>query len=99
MLRERDPAGTRLSDASVIEIHKAHRDGTPWDTIAKQHNTNRKTVARIVNGDRWQRLHPMSAPWLYDDETQETYTLEQIREAARVGYTAFIEALRAANLK
>lgn len=94
MLRERDPASTRLTDADVVEIHKAHIAGKSWDEIAHRFQTNRKVVSRIVNADRWARLHPNKAPWLYEDEVDErTYTEAEIAAAARVGHRAFIDAL------
>jgi hypothetical protein len=72
--RERDPGSTRLTPVDVVAIHKAHRAGEAWGSIAKRFNTRWKNVSRIVNGDRWADLHPSRRPDLYVDKADTELT-------------------------
>jgi hypothetical protein len=61
-----DPEGQRLTPQDVIAINRAQLAGVGWNEIARQFNTSRKNVSRIVRGQRWNSLHPNVAPHLYE---------------------------------
>lgn len=61
-----DPESNRMVPEDVLDIHRAHLAGVGWDEIARQHGTNRRQVARIVQGRRWGHLHPAAHPELYE---------------------------------
>lgn len=71
LTRAVDPGSDRLTREQVVEIHKAHRRGTPWKQIAEDHGTTWKNVSRIIQGIRWRSIHPATAPELYVDAPQE----------------------------
>lgn len=74
-----DPGSSRLTPKQVIEIHQAHMRGVPWLEIAKQMNTDRKNVSRIVQGWRWQSLHPTNRPDLYEiAEVSEEESVDEL---------------------
>lgn len=62
-----DPGSDRLNSTQVIEIHKLHIEGVPWNTIAERIGTTRNNVQRIVQGRRHRNLHPKVSPYLYED--------------------------------
>jgi len=90
-----DPASDRLTAEDVIEINKLHIAGTPWDDIAQHFDIDRRHVRRIVQGRRWAKVHPANAPELYSEnvDTEPRYTREQVDEAFRAAYKAFIATL------
>lgn len=95
---EQDPASDRLQPEQVITIHKMHRLGHGWDTIAEDHGISRKQVSRIVQGRRWAQLHPKRRPELYENDPakmpEPTYTPQQIEaawDAARKAFTTTLQ--------
>lgn len=81
LIRAVDPGSDRLTREQVIEIHKAHRKGTPWKQIAEDFGTTWKNVSRIVQGIRWRSIHPATAPELYADTPEAGRSIAGIIEA------------------
>lgn len=79
-----DPGSDRLGADAVIAIHRAHLAGQSWAAIAATHDTNRRHIARIVQGRRWAGLHPTQRPDLYEtpDAPEATHFTEQQIERA-----------------
>jgi hypothetical protein len=95
-----DPEGTRLTREAVIAINEAHRDGTGWDAIARQHRTSRKNVQRIVQGRRWRDLHPNVRPDLYVDGAERESPADPVEaivnDALREARDRIVRELRGA---
>jgi hypothetical protein len=75
---ERDPASIRLTDEQVIDIHKMHLSGEPWDIIANRYGITRKNVQRIVQGRRHGKLHPRIAPALYEPRLTNEEVIDRV---------------------
>jgi hypothetical protein len=74
-----DPGSDRLTRDDVIAIHRAHLDGRAWAQIARDHDTNRKNIQRIVQGRRWRDLHPTVSPHLYvTPDSSATLSAEEV---------------------
>lgn len=79
-----DPGSNRLTSDDVVAIHRAHRDGCAWEVIAQTHGTDRKNIARIVQGRRHRDLHPVVRPDLYRDDVEDDEVVLSVAEVEKL---------------
>lgn len=102
-----DPESNRMVPEDVLAIHRAHLAGVGWDEIARQHDTTRRQVSRIVQGRRWGHLHPAAHPELYEhagptaapempESPQPDRTLEIVNKALQDARDKILKELRQA---